>query len=254
MKSNLNTKRVPVFHVPHDGRAFPVELMESVCIPEVRFRRYHEEMRDTDMTLAVPREYRGGELCRAFPVSRLLCDVERFIGPEESMEKLGMGFCYEKAYDGTVIKRVNQDLKERTLRYYRAHHAELDRVCSRYPGILLFDMHSYSDRIIPAVFPRKQGETPDLCIGTETQYTPPELAEAVRRRFSEAGFTTDFNYPYAGCLIPNAVMSGRSGTDCAAVMLEINKRTYCDREGRSIPEKLERIEGIVRRILEDGAV
>ena len=34
-----------------------------------------------------------------------------------------------------------------------------------------------------------------------------------------------------------------------ALMLEIHKRTYCDEEGNSIPEKLREIETIIREII-----
>ena len=114
--------RFPVFHIPHDGWEFPEELMESVCISHDLFMKYHEEMRDTDISRAVPNAYYGGDMCHTFRISRLLCDVERFIGPEEIMEQYGMGFCYEKAYDGTVIKHVTRTLKEKTLAHYRKHH------------------------------------------------------------------------------------------------------------------------------------
>ena len=114
--------RFPVFHIPHDGWEFPEELMESVCIPHDLFMKYHEEMRDTDISRAVPNAYYGGDMSHSFRISRMLCDVERFIGPEEIMEQYGMGFCYEKAYDGTVIKHVTRTLKEKTLAHYRKHH------------------------------------------------------------------------------------------------------------------------------------
>ena len=156
-----NVPRFPVFHVPHNGRKFPEELMESVCVPGDVFLRYHEKMRDTDMILAVPEAYRGGHMCCSFQVSRLLCDVERFIGPEEIMEQYGMGFCYEKAYDGTVIKRVTEAAREKALRYYREHHETMDYYCGHHPRIQLFDLHSYSDEIVPEDFLRKGERTPD---------------------------------------------------------------------------------------------
>lgn len=241
----------PVFHVPHNGWKFPEDLMESVCIPPDLFMQYHEEMRDTDISRAVPDAYRGGDMCHTFMVSRLLCDVERFIGPEEIMERYGMGFCYEKAYDGTVIKHVTEDLKEKTLAHYREHQAWMDKICNRHPRILLFDMHSYSDRIIPAAFLQEGRPSPDLCIGTDDRYTPPELIEIVRKRFTEAGFSISFNYPYAGCYIPNTILSGESSTDLVAIMLEFHKRTYCDQYGQSDPEKLRKLELIVRQIIVD---
>lgn len=243
--------RYPVFHVPHNGKQFPEELMESVIIPEEQFRKYHEEMRDTDIVRAIPEAYRGGDMCEAFLISRLLCDVERFTGPEEIMEQYGMGFCYEKAYDGTPIKHITEDLKQKTLEYYREHHARMDRICDRHPRILLLDMHSYSDRIIPKQFLQPDTPTPDVCIGTDDRYTPKELTERVERAFRAAGYTTRFNYPYTGCYIPNTILKGESTTDCIAIMLEIHKRTYCDEDGNSIPEKLRKLETTVRHIICD---
>ena len=130
-----NKKRFPLFHVPHDGTTFPEELMESVCIPKEQFLSYHERMRDTGVLEMVPTAWRnsGNTLC--FPVSRLLCDVERFPGPEEPMERLGMGFCYERAYDGTRIKTVSAELRRETLVWYHGHHEKLNRACVEHPRL-----------------------------------------------------------------------------------------------------------------------
>lgn len=81
-------------------------------------------------------------------------------------------------------------------------------------------MHSYSDDIVPKDFLREGRKTPEVCIGTNPHFTPPALAETAERRFREAGFTTARNYPYSGCLVPNAALSGE--VDCIAVMLEFN--------------------------------
>ena len=90
--------------------------MQAVCIPKEEFLGYHQLMRDSEIRMVVPDTYRDpGHMC-CFEISRLLCDVERFIGPEEIMEAYGMGFCYEKACDGKRIKTVSDDLKEKTLR------------------------------------------------------------------------------------------------------------------------------------------
>ncbi len=237
--------RCPVFHVPHAGDGFPKELMEAVCIPMEKFELYHEKMRDNDVWEFVPSLYRTAAQSVCFPISRLLCDVERFIGPEEVMERYGMGFCYERAFDGTRIKNVTDKLREKTLAYYWKHHEQVDRICREHKRVLFFDMHSYSDEIVPKDFLREGQETPDVCIGTDPLFTPPVLAETVECYFREAGFRTARNYPYSGCLVPNAALSGE--VDCIAVMLEFNKRIYCDSSGASIPNIVERI----RRIMED---
>ena len=125
-----NVLRFPIFHVPHDGAEFPEDLMESVCISKEEFVRYHEIMRDDHMADLIPYEYVPECEASVFSISRLLCDVERFLEPEEVMERYGMGFCYERAYDGTKIKNVTENLKKKTLKYYQKHHSLVDRFCS----------------------------------------------------------------------------------------------------------------------------
>ena len=245
--------RFPVFHVPHDGWKFPEDLTESVCVPGDVFARYHEEMRDRDVRQLIPRVYYGGRMTCPFDVSRLLCDVERFTGPEEVMEKYGMGFCYEKVYDGTVVKRVTPEVKRLARRYYDGHHRRMDVLCERHPRMLLFDMHSYWDDIVPGDFLKDGEALPDLCVGTNRKYTPARLQEAVVRRFSEAGLRTAVNYPYSGFFVPDCVMNGSSACDLAGVMLEFHRRAYLDKAGQADPEKAERIRGVIRRIMADCA-
>ena len=166
-------KRFPLFHVPHDGTSFPEELMESVCIPKEQFLSYHERMRDTGVLEMVPTAWRNSGNTLYFPVSRLLCDVERFLGPEEPMERLGMGFCYERPYDGTRIKTVSAELRRETLVWYHGHHEKLNRACIEHPRLLLLDMHSFSDDIVPRDRLRSGERTPDVCLGIDEKYTPP---------------------------------------------------------------------------------
>lgn len=243
--------RFPVFHVPHDGQRFPQELAASVCVPADVFMAYHEKMRDTEIGSIVPEEYRTQDRYFHFEISRLLCDVERFIGPDEIMERYGMGFCYEKAYDGRIIKRVTDDLKEKTEKYYREHHRKLDRICERHARVLVFDLHSFSDEIIPPDFLREGTPTPDICIGADACFTPPSVTAAVRDHFSREGYTAAINCPYRGTYVPNAVYSGKCACDCISVMLEVNKRVYLGQNGRADPAKTEAIQRAVQRIVND---
>ncbi len=202
--------RFPVFHVPHDGERMPEELMPSVCIPRDRFLTYHAQMRDRMVTELIPRMYRMQFNTVRFEVSRLLCDVERFVGPEEVMEQFGMGFCYERAFDGTKIKDVTDELKNLTLPYYRKHHQRMDKICTMQPRTLVFDLHSYWDGIVPKEFLKAGQPTPDVCIGTDPIHTPPKLLSIVRDRLEAAGLSAAINYPYQGCFVPDAVMQGLS--------------------------------------------
>lgn len=75
----------------------------------------------------------------------------------------------------------------------------------------------------------------------------------MERCLHEAGFTTMLNYPYSGSLVPNSVLNGTSGCDCISIMLEWNKRTYCDMNGIPDSGKLEEISGIIQRITDGCA-
>ena len=95
-------------NILHDSRGL-------FCVPKETIRFYHNQMRDKHVQLlAPPMDDREGKMVR-FLYSRLMCDVERLEGPEEIMEKYGMGMWYEKAYDGTVINRRHNHRPE----YYR---------------------------------------------------------------------------------------------------------------------------------------
>lgn len=248
----------PVFHVPHDVSSFPEELMDTVCVPLSEFFRYHEKMRDAKVQEMVPEEYRKSGQSVIFLVSRLLCDVERFIGPEEVMERYGMGFCYEKAYDGTVIKNLTEKAKKIVMPYYLRHHALLDRICSEHSAVILFDLHSFSDEIVPKDFLRAGTGTPDVCIGADPVYTPLCLAALAEKTFQDAGFTTELNYPYSGCMIPNAVLSGNCVCSLVSVMIEINRRVFLDAEDRPDMDQLGKLRSLIRHIaadwLEQGSV
>ncbi len=243
--------RYPVFHVPHDGGRFPFELLPSVCVSEEQFRRYHALMSDTGAGMLVPEAYRGGDMYERFPVSRLLCDVERFIGPEEEMEQYGMGFCYEKAFDGTEIRIVNDEVKAQTRKYYDAHHARMNSICERHPRILLFDIHSFSEESLPDYLRRWADRLPDVCIGTDPKYTPKQLSLRVWRRVNELDLICMENIPYRGTFVPGSVLDGSSSCDLVSVMLEFNRKLYCDENGKPIEARMEQIRKLVRRILVD---
>ena len=236
-----------IFHVPHDGNEFPEELMKSVCIPEEDFMRYHRIMTDREVSRLVPAPFHYHRTMVRFPISRLLCDVERFTSDDEPMEKYGMGFCYSKAYDGTVIKTVTEDLKKKTLEYYHEHHRELNETLwLRSDHALLIDLHSFSEEIVPKDYITDE-PLPDICIGTDPVYTPKHLAESAKRLFSDAGYSVAENYPYSGCMIPEAVYSEAESRRFAGIMVEMNRKVYLDQDGAVIEAEA----GKIRRILKE---
>ncbi len=248
-RNRENGFRFPVFHVPHDGRQIRARL-SGLCVPEETIRSYHRRMSDRWVTKLVPFQYLSGDHLVRFPFSRLQCDVERYLGAEEVMEKYGMGVCYWKAYDGTVIREQSGVFGE-LMPYYEKHHRKMNQICENHSRVLLIDLHSYHDEIIPSGFLLPGRKMPDLCIGTDERFTTPDMAELICSRFTEAGFTADVNYPYSGVYVPEGVAEGWCGCDFAGFMLEFHRRTYLDKDDNLVPEKAEKIRGIIERIVED---
>lgn len=143
------------------------------------------------------------------------------------------------------------ELRKKTLEYYRKHHARMDAFCEKRKRILLFDLHSYRDVIVPRELLPADGGTPDLCIGADPVYTPERLVEIVRNRFSAAGLTVAVNSPYSGTFVPGAVLRGESDCDCVSIMLEFHKRTYCDETWTPIPERQEFLKDVMKTVIAD---
>lgn len=224
-----------IIHVPHSGDGMPVELMESVTVSRGEFNRLHGKMKDDGVMSVISRSFDDVQLI-TFDVSRLLCDVERFIGDGEVMERYGMGFCYEKAYNGRKIKNVTTELREKTLRYYSSHHRRLDREVSGRKDVLLIDLHSFAEDLVMPDRIDGSRSMPEICIGADDVFTPPPLTAMAEKLFADAGFTVAVNYPYSGSMVPNAVLHGRTDCDLRTVMIEINKSVLFRGEG--IPDEV----------------
>ena len=238
-------KKTVIFHIPHDGNEFDEDLMTSVIVDRDRFQWYHDQMRDTDATLFVPENVDAKIL--NFKVSRLLCDVERFVGNAEIMEKYGMGFCYERAYDGTIIKRVDTLLKNRTFELYKKHHYMLDELVKNAPeDIVLIDLHSFSKKII--VHQPIEKTLPDVCIGCEKDL-PSDTRVLITSAFVENGFSVDINYPYQGCMIPNCILSKEVNKRLISFMVEVNKDRYII-NGKTDVSCVEKIRKAIKSIIE----
>ncbi len=250
-RNNNSDSRFTVFAVPHDGRLLKTR-MRLFCVPEETVRFYHEQMRDKYVRYLAPvLDEREGAMI-TFHLSRLQCDAERREGPEEIMEKYGMGIWYEKAYDGTVINRRHEHRPE-LYRSYIHYHWKINHLCETHPRVLLIDLHSYHNVIVPSDFLVYGRRTPDLCIGADPVFTPLAFLDTVRARFEGIGLTVDVNYPYTGCYIPEKVADGSCSCDFIGLMLEFHRRAYLDENGRINPERKEKIQETIRKIIADSA-
>ena len=170
-----------------------------------------------------------------FPVSRLVCDPERF--RDDSLEEMslrGMGACYTKTHDGTPLRELSAVQREQILRrWYDPHHEALTRavgdILKRFGRCTVLDCHSFSPVPLPYE-PDQEPDRPDICIGTDTFHTPPRLTGQLFDAFCSLGYRVGINTPYAGTMVP--LRYYRADPQVRSVMIEVNRGLYLTEDCR----------------------
>ncbi len=175
--------------------------------------------------------YDTGDRMIRFPISRLVCDPERFRDDsEEIMASIGMGAIYSCCSDGSELKAISQKHKQSLLsRYYDRYHyrfeTEVSEKLRRHGKCLIIDGHSFYDEPLPYEL-NQDHNRPDICIGTDDYHTPGLVEEELCRYFRQRGYSVEINRPFAGCIVPTKYF--RSDRRVSSVMIEINRRLYMD--------------------------
>ena len=217
-----------LLHIPHSSTIIPEEYKTDFTADlsdELRFMTdwYTDDLFDYPATKLV------------FPISRLVCDVERFRdNRREEMYRRGMGVCYTHGYAGTRIRSLSHEKEECILRrWYDPHHDSLrDKVAEkldRYGVCLIIDCHSFHALPLPYE-PDKRSSRPDICIGADLFHTPGSMIERLSRSFSQKGYHVAVNTPFAGALVPAAYY--QRNADVLSIMIEVNRGLYLDDDFR----------------------
>jgi N-formylglutamate amidohydrolase len=163
--------------------------------------------------------------------SRLVVDPERFEDPTlEPMEDLGQGIVYTRTSDGRPLRQADA-AGRRTLvdQLYRPWHQALSALVSdaleTAGSCLVIDCHSFGTMPLPSEADQAP-DRPDVCVGTDQDHTPPELAGALEAALREQGFSVRRDSPFGGSMVP----ADRYQTDrrVRSIMLEVRRGTYCD--------------------------
>jgi N-formylglutamate deformylase len=213
-------------HIPHSSMAIPLHYRSLFLVPPHEIKL--ELMRMTD---TYTDELADWPDRLVFPVSRLLCDVERFRNKQmESMAKAGMWVCYTHGSEGTLIKLFGDAHEKEMLDlYYDPHHIRLAAMAMArielFGHCLIVDVHSFSSSPLPYE-PCQDISRPDICIGTDNYHTPDSLKEFTANFFTGCGYSVAFNNPYSGAITP-LDMAGRESR-LFSIMIEMNRRLYLD--------------------------
>ena len=163
------------------------------------------------------------------PVSRMVCDTERFSDPgKESMEKIGMGMCYRTTSDLKHKISISQSHRNNVfVRYYNLHHRNLELAVERARNarghVFILDCHSFSP--VPLPYERDQRkDRPDICIGTDYYHTPGQIDKRAASFFRRRGYRVAMNRPYSGTIVPiKHLYKDRS---VFSMMIEVNRGLY----------------------------
>lgn len=222
-----------LIHIPH----------ASAWIPETersRFRISDLNAELLNMTDLYTDELFGGSYdAIRFPVSRLVCDPERFRSDEdEDMSRVGMGAVYARTACGEILRQVNARERECILRrYYDPHHHAFTELVSEklriYGRCLIIDAHSFPAIPLPYE-PDQDRNRPDFCIGADPFHTPPELRNACESILRGSGFSVSVNRPYSGAIVP--ISFYKTDRRVQSVMIEVNRKLYMEPDGSRKPE------------------
>ena len=192
-----------------------------------------------------------------FPVSRLVCDVERFPSDEdEPMARRGMGVFYAHTSTGGKLRAQPSFAVRQPLlaRWYWPHHSKLERMVSdvvtEWGLCLIVDCHRFPSVALPYELDQREGRA-DFCIGTDAFHTPAVIRDAMVTAVKEAGYSVAVDAPFAGALVPLA--SYRKDERIWSVMIEVNRRLYMDEQsGRRSPD-FDQVRAAVGRLIESVA-
>ncbi len=221
-------KNSTILHIPHASTKIPKAYRDSF---------YREKLA---REINVMTDWFCDELFNCgrdkilFPISRLVCDAERFRDDkDEIMAKVGMGAVYRKASDLSDLRKVTKEERQHIIfRYYDRHHKALARAVERKLNTtgrcLIVDCHSF----YPLPLPYERDKSllrPDFCIGTSEYHTPENMVWGIVRFLSGKGYSVKVNSPFAGTIVPMKYYEKDKRVH--SVMIEVNRSLYMDSPG-----------------------
>ena len=219
-----------ILHIPHSSTWIPARYRHIYLQPD---RLAQDAALAAD--LYTDQLYRYPAATLRFPVSRLLCDVERFRDPAaETMTRLGMWICYTRRMDGSELASFDdRHVREILQKYYDRHHALFTAAVAaklQTSGrALIIDCHSFPARL-PYYPP---GDCPDICLGQDAFHTPPSLVRACCRYLETQGYTVAVNFPFSGSIVPLTYY--RQDRRVQSIMLEAARDLYADGSHKKSP-------------------
>ena len=253
------TKRQPriIVHIPHSSTVIPKEFQQEFLLGKEKLHSellcmtdwYTDELFFCPDCLTIVHQY-----------SRLVCDPERFLDPEEEMMwQKGMGMYYTRMSDGSRLKRDPLSSSEglraygKALKIYQQHHSRLAEAVryqlTEFGKTLLIDGHSFSDTVLPYE-PKENFQLcrPEICLGADAVFTPNALLGLAKDYFAKAGLEVAVNTPFSGTIVPEPFYSLRDKR-VQSLMIEVNRSLYMDERTGEKKTTFNEVKAILQRFL-----
>jgi len=217
-----------IVHAPHGGTAIPPECRAEFVVSDAELESELLALTDHGVdTFARAALRRAGGSAVVNRLSRFVVDVERFPGPEEEKNAVGMGVLYTHGTQRQRLRAIPEDAVDDYMRFFGEYSAALanlvNRALARHGRAIIVDVHSYHRAVLPhevhATEPR-----PELCVGYESFHMTDELREVVRSCFDH--LEQGDNETFHGSYVP--LEHYRRDERVQSVMLEIRRDMYMD--------------------------
>jgi len=193
--------QIVVLHIPHSSRPIPAEERQAICWDDAELQTELLRMTDTYTDELLPlTPVEAGSV--VFPISRLICDVERFPSDEdEPMVARGMGVIYTRTSKGDFLRTQPDAATRQSLLdcWYWPHHSQLEHIVNQVvmrSGVcLIVDCHSFPSVALPYEL-NQTGQRADFCVGTDSFHTPSLIRDMIVAAVREAGYSVAVNEPF----------------------------------------------------------
>jgi N-formylglutamate deformylase len=252
VKGSKALPQIAVLHIPHSSREVPAKERRAIYLDDVYLNSELLRMTDayTDELFPITSVEVGRVI---FPISRLVCDVERFPSDEaELMSRRGMGVIYTLTSFGHVLRAQPNPSERQSLldRWYRPHHSILERtvndVVVRSGKCLIVDCHSFPSVALPYELDQSEHRA-DICIGTDPFHTPSLVRDATVAAAENVGYSVTINTPFSGALVPLA--SYGSDHRILSLMIEVNRRLYMDEQSGLKKQTFEQTSVLIGKLI-----
>lgn len=214
-----------LIHIPHSSYNIPNKYKPLFLISETELKKEQLLMTDSYTNEIFNLDYKQ----IIFPISRLICDVERFRNEnDEEMTKQGMWVCYTKTHNQKPLKAVSEEHKQEILnKYYDKHHQlfekEVENILKNNNNCLIIDAHSFCSKQLPYEL-YKDTKRPDICLGTNDFHTNKETINYFKTVFEQKGYNIEINSPFKGTIVP--LKYYQKDKRVQSIMIEINRSLY----------------------------